>query len=389
MDDRTERLSSVRSNKNQAIPPDKLDVMRILHNKGFSNREVGRVLELHHTTVGKRLELMGLSSNYNSTPTDLQMVSKTTARCTKCGDVKSIDEFQKGRVGTDREYTFSYCNGCRRKQVYLNLNKDDVRPFLLDRLHRLKRRCKKDGILCTLTKEDFIGQFQKQGGLCFYTDAVLICEVGSKLHRNSFSVDKLIPEKGYTKENTVFTTHRINTCKCDLSLEEIQKWMPQWSKRIETFLGIQMNHFNDPVWRASRFADVIQSASNTLERSFTCMIALSDPFTDDELQQVRELFPTCDVSQGQFATNSNQTFLLISSKYKPGDVVFLASNAQISNANPNGIFDVVDIGLKPSNCASVANGAQNQLSLTLEMHANIVDRRTKQSFSVPFTSLTK
>jgi hypothetical protein len=243
MDDRPERLSSMRLIKNQIVPPEKLDAMKILHNKGFSNREVGRVLELHHTTVGKHLESMGLSSNYNSTPTDIQMVSKTKARCTKCNDVKSIREFQRGRVGTKREYIFSYCNGCRRQQVYHNLNgnlgRDDVRPFLFDRLNRLKRRCKENGILCTLTREDFIAQFQKQGGLCFYTDAVLICEVGSNLHRDSFSVDKLVPSKGYTKENTVFTTHRINTCKSDLTLDEIKLWMPEWHRRIEKFVDSQ------------------------------------------------------------------------------------------------------------------------------------------------------
>lgn len=227
----------MRTIKNQVVSSSKLDALKILNNKGFSNREIGRILELHHTTIARYLESFGLSSNYNSTPTELQKISKGKACCTKCNLVKSLSEFQKGRVGTNREYTFSYCNSCRKKQTYHNLNRDDVRPFLLDRLNRLKRRCKKEGILCTLTDEEFIGQFQKQKGLCFYTDAVLICEVGSKLHRDSFSIDKLIPEKGYTKENTVFTTHRINTCKSDLSLDEIKRWMPDWYSKISSYIG--------------------------------------------------------------------------------------------------------------------------------------------------------
>jgi hypothetical protein len=44
-----------------------------------------------------------------------------------------------------------------------------------------------------------------------------------------------IPQKGYCKGNVVFTTHRINTCKCDLSLDEIKEWMSPWYQKIKDF----------------------------------------------------------------------------------------------------------------------------------------------------------
>jgi hypothetical protein len=48
-------------------------------------------------------------------------------------------------------------------------------------------------------------------------------------------VDKIIPQKGYVKNNFVFAINKINTCKNDLSLEEIEKWMPDWYDRIIKF----------------------------------------------------------------------------------------------------------------------------------------------------------
>lgn len=205
-----------------------------LHTTGAKNREIARQLSIHHNTVRYWLQKNGLKANYFGQPID--MIDVDHARCRKCNEVKYIDNFQFGRKGKKYEYRFSYCNECRKKQVYLNLN-NDINKFLADRFHRMKRRAKSKNIVCTITKEEFIVQYNIQKGLCFYTDAQMVCEVGSELHRDSLSIDKLIPEQGYIEGNVVFTTHRINTCKCDLSLEEIKKWMPTWHSRIEKFLG--------------------------------------------------------------------------------------------------------------------------------------------------------
>jgi CRISPR/Cas system Type II protein with McrA/HNH and RuvC-like nuclease domain len=80
-------------------------------------------------------------------------------------------------------------------------------------------------------------QYHSQNGVCFYTDKEMVCKVGEGKNRDSLSIDKIIPEKGYVKGNVVFCLNRINMAKNDLSLEEIQKWMPEWYSRIEKFLG--------------------------------------------------------------------------------------------------------------------------------------------------------
>lgn len=158
-----------------------------------------------------------------------------TKKCQRCYKNKPITQFQIGRKGQPREYRYSYCNECRNRRINLNLN-NNVNCFLSDRYNRLVIRARKNHILCTITKAQFIAQYHKQNGLCFYTDKQMSCKLGNKLTGDSLSIDKLIPKNGYVLGNLVFATHRVNTSKSNFSLEEMRLWMPLWYTRIFNFL---------------------------------------------------------------------------------------------------------------------------------------------------------
>ena len=207
--------------------------VKFLHEEGLSNREIAKRVGIHHGTVANYLKMWGLKCNTANQPIDI--VSDTEARCKKCTLIKPINEFQFGRKGQKYEYRFSFCNLCRRKQVRLNLN-SDINRFMNDHYNRTRLRSKKNSIPFDITKDQYLAQYNLQNGLCFFTDEKMICELGSGKHKNSLSIDKIIPEKGYVIGNFVFCTNKINTCKNDLSLDEIQKWMPAWYERIERFL---------------------------------------------------------------------------------------------------------------------------------------------------------
>jgi len=207
-----------------------LEKLKELHSQGKSNREIARELSVHHNTIAYHLKQNNLECNTANQPID--MVSDTEARCKKCQDIKPLDEFQFGRKGQKYEYRFSFCNDCRKKQAYLNLN-GDVDKFLSDRYNRLIARAKKNSIICSITKEEFISQYYSQNKMCFYTDSFMICEVGDGHHRNSLSIDKIIPELGYVNGNFVFCRNIINTCKSDLTLGEIANWMPKFWEKIK------------------------------------------------------------------------------------------------------------------------------------------------------------
>lgn len=209
-----------------------------LFNKGFKNKDIAEKLGLSKGSVRYRLRKYNLKSNFRN-PIEI-LEDGTKAKCKKCGDIKYLIEFQYGRKGTEKEYRFSYCNDCRNKQTYLNLN-SSVDKFLADRFNRLRIRARKENVPLDLTKEQFISQYKNQNGLCFYTDEKLVCEVGSNKHEHSLSVDRFDPRRGYVSENIVFCTYRINTCKSNLIPEILQKYMP------ELFYRFKIKQFCDQI----------------------------------------------------------------------------------------------------------------------------------------------
>jgi hypothetical protein len=163
----------------------------------------------------------------------IEMVDNFTAKCKKCRDIKSINDFQISNRGLDTEYRYAYCNNCRNQKVNLRLN-NNIEGYLMEIYRKMTKRHKNKKSL--ISKKDFIDQYYRQNGKCFYTDEIMICIRGQGRNRDGLSVDKIIPDKGYVINNVVFCTNKVNLCKNDLSLEEIKQWMPSWYLRIEKFL---------------------------------------------------------------------------------------------------------------------------------------------------------
>lgn len=207
-----------------------LNQVKELHSKKLSNRAIAKELGCHHNTVSYWFKKLGLQSNTHRQPID--MVSDEEARCSKCKEIKNIIEFHHGRRGQKYEYSFSYCISCRERQVYASLN-NNVNAFLKDRWRRIKDRCKKNDIEFIITQEEFITQYNKQQGKCFYTDEIMLCQVDKGgVNKYSLSADRIYFDQGYTKENTILCCFRINAIKRDLTLDEMKKWMPDWYQRI-------------------------------------------------------------------------------------------------------------------------------------------------------------
>lgn len=152
-------------------------------------------------------------------------------KCSRCGEDKPLKEYWLNRANKPNPYRLTYCNTCRYKQNNANLN-SSVDKFLSDRYNRLVLRARNKNIQLTITKEEFIELYHSQNGKCFYTDINMVCRVGDGGNRYSMSIDKIIPELGYTKNNTVLCINKANTIKNDCSLEEIREWMPEWYERI-------------------------------------------------------------------------------------------------------------------------------------------------------------
>lgn len=207
-----------------------LEIIINLNQNSFSNREIANIIGCHHNTISYNLNKYGLQSSWANQPIDI--INDFQARCSKCKKIKDISEFYHGRKGQKYEYKFSYCKKCRSKQCYLNLN-SDIEKYLSDRYNRLKIRANKLNIKFNITKEYYISIYYNQKGKCFYTGVKLKCEVGKGYGLDRFSTDKIVPKKGYIKNNIVFCTQKANTVKCNLTLTELKKWIPKWYHKLK------------------------------------------------------------------------------------------------------------------------------------------------------------
>jgi len=98
-----------------------------------------------------------------------------------------------------------------KQKNYYNKNK----PFYL--YHVAKSRAKRKGLPFTIDKEDVrIPEFCPILG-------IKLERGDKKFHDNSPSLDQIIPNKGYTKDNVMVISFRANRLKGDGSIEELEK----------------------------------------------------------------------------------------------------------------------------------------------------------------------
>ncbi len=107
--------------------------------------------------------------------------------------------------------------------------------YLKKRCNNIKDKCKKNNIPYEMEWKLLVSLKERQGGKCFYTDTPLSFGGGS--WTSKCSIDRIVPSLGYVEGNVVLCCSRINTIKSDISLDEMELWMPGWRNRIREFNG--------------------------------------------------------------------------------------------------------------------------------------------------------
>ena len=208
-----------------------IDQIYYFHSQGCSNREIGRSLKLHHKTVQGYLTRKGLVSNRQA-PRSPKYINDTLVQCSKCDIITEQHNFLLCRPGGQYEYRLSYCNQCRKKQLLNNMNSDKFK-VLRDIYLRCKQRSKKFNIHFNMSYEYLKSIYEKQNGNCFYSDNEMDLIRGLGSNWKTLTIDKIIPELGYTEGNIVLCTKKYNTVKSNLTLEEVRKHMPYWYMKLQ------------------------------------------------------------------------------------------------------------------------------------------------------------
>jgi hypothetical protein len=140
-------------------------------------------------------------------------------RCCDCEEIKGLGFFNKNTRSWDGIH--AVCRKCasvsNKKRTNSKVKKDPLGYIY----NFAKKSSKYRGITFDLTREQLEAILDEQKGKCFYTGMDMSFEIfrGNYLR---MSIDRLDSSKGYTKENVVLTTYRVNIMKGDMSLAEFK-----------------------------------------------------------------------------------------------------------------------------------------------------------------------
>ncbi len=127
--------------------------------------------------------------------------------CTKCGEVKALDEFNIYKDGFRAQ-----CKVCTREYDFQRRLKFPRKKLL----EGIRHRAKKYGIPFDLTEDDIV----------IPEDCPIFKKpfIYAKNGRNEFSpsIDKILPQKGYVKGNIIVISWRANRIKNDATVKELK-----------------------------------------------------------------------------------------------------------------------------------------------------------------------
>ena len=142
-------------------------------------------------------------------------------KCSKCKIVKTKEEFSKRlnrKCGLNSKCKLC-CSIKSDKYRKLMMENEPFLYWLRKSFEGAKYRSKKNNKEFLLTKIDIIDIFDIH---CFYCKKEMKFNGGQYNKQLSPSLDKVIPNKGYNKDNVVVCCHRCNAIKNDANIEELE-----------------------------------------------------------------------------------------------------------------------------------------------------------------------
>lgn len=129
-------------------------------------------------------------------------------RCGKCQDIKRYSEFRKNKNGAfGLNY---YCKQCDKSRIYYR----DRRKILLN---AAKKRAKEKNLDFNLSLNDIVlPEFCPILGIKLEFNESIVKD-------NSYSIDRIDPNKGYIIGNIQIVSFKANTLKNNATIEELEK----------------------------------------------------------------------------------------------------------------------------------------------------------------------
>jgi hypothetical protein len=146
-------------------------------------------------------------------------------KCVICNKYKAYELFIKEGRGKVCHLCYDKSKVTRRRYHLNHITKQKKNPIKY-LLKNVKGRARQYGLMFNLTENDiFIPKKCPVLGIPIDIKA----ERGSD---NGYSIDKIIPSKGYTKGNVMIISNRANRIKGNATLEELEK-IVKWLKKVQ------------------------------------------------------------------------------------------------------------------------------------------------------------
>lgn len=134
------------------------------------------------------------------------------------------------RCGSGRWATWGRgrCMDCERRRSQARRRKDPAEYLYGSTV----RRAREKGLPHSLTRDDVDAIMG--GWICIYCETPVGSFAG-KARRNSATLDRLIPELGYTRPNTVLACHQCNCIKGEHTVTTLR----HWADKLDTIIHRQ------------------------------------------------------------------------------------------------------------------------------------------------------
>jgi len=181
-------------------------------------------------------EECGVTANKRIRESNLRHVCKSIIdgkkKCFKCKTFKLVDEFSKNKSTFDgyskvcKDCFSNYDSVKKGYKKKTNLIKTDIKSYFHYKTNFLKTKCKLKGLSFDLDVDFLYNLYVNQNGKCYYSGIDIIHNSGCS-NFDSISVERLIPERGYTKDNVVLASFSLNSFKGMMNEVEFKKFLKQ------------------------------------------------------------------------------------------------------------------------------------------------------------------
>lgn len=151
-------------------------------------------------------------------------------KCYKCKTFKPLDDFSKNKSTFDgyqkvcKDCFSSYDSVKKSYKKKQNKLKTDLKTYLRNKTSNLERKCKLKNLPFDLDKDYIYNLFLKQDGKCYFTGIDIKHNIGCHQY-DSISIERLDPNGGYTKNNTVLSSFALNSFKGMMNESEFKNFL--------------------------------------------------------------------------------------------------------------------------------------------------------------------